>query len=389
MRKFLTYLCSLLQLLVISCSDDDKQVVLPGYIESDEHFTLFTNVVATYNGRVDDSYDSWLVKLYTDMSTDLAGNPIGPGSYVQFLIKTPCNELEVGEAEYLTGHYTVQTESDPLALRTFQSGYMELIEIAGGKAERPYATFYADLRSGSINMQVDLVSEGEFSIVDDGNGTYTIQGCLIGEKCIKRNFLWQGKIRPQDKTEQTRPNSTLHGNLLLDNLYQGAIHDLGYEYRGVEVVAKRVLLYTASMGITFENGEPLGSGDVMRFEMLVSPDWDVSKTLPVGRYEVIERDESGSFDPAELKPFVLLAGLQNAFYYPELSGTWYIKYTDDEWSDSYALVDGGLMELQPRYGGSYNVYCDLTDCAEPENIILTKFDLDKDYITFYTKESNE
>ena len=201
--KAITYvtLIGTLLFLSISCEkpDNGSSETETGFTEPVPTSVVFTNAEFIYNG--DDigeaTSDGWVIKLYTDMEIDEAGAPVGPGCVVQMLLNVRYDDTQSADADFLPGTYSEMYNSGNFAPGTFVSGYMTSIDLPGG--DRIYladATYYADVKEGSTEMDYDMIDEGAVRILKNEDGTYTVEGILVGKKFTKRYFSWTGMAEP-------------------------------------------------------------------------------------------------------------------------------------------------------------------------------------------------
>lgn len=306
--------------------------------------------------------DGWLLKLYTDMEIDPAGNPIGPGAVMQILLNVPYNASQEPDTSLLRGVYTAQNNSSEFSPGTFVNGYIHYIDLPGERLELPDATFWGDIAEGSTEMEIDLVDDGAVQI--SGNGDqFTIEGILVGNKCLKRKFLWSGTLEPKSYVEPEVPNSTLEDNLSLENLTKLAIQDRGDYFALRDESYRSLLLFLAEESIDFEWGKPIGSGKLLRIELLVPWDWDATQGVPEGTYPMLSRNLDTSIDRDSITPYHSIPGLPNCFSYPYWSGAWFVEFVQSEWSNNYARIDSGQVVVERSSDGSHHIICTLFDSS--------------------------
>lgn len=363
------YICAfILSLIVVAgCTAPDNSGDNNEFVEKEVITTFFTNAEIIYNG--DDigeaTSDGWVVKFYTDMDMDAMGNLVGPGEVMQLLLNVPYESEQTPKFDNLVGEYRSQSNSGDFSPNTFVFGYMSSIELPDGRHERPDATFYASLAEGSTEMDIDLIDDGRVVIVENADGSLTIKGTLVGKQCRKRNFEWSGNVEPKSYVEPVVPNSLLTADLQLSNLTKASIQDKGdYFYLGNESY-RDFLIFLVEDTISFEWGKPVGSGDVLRLELLVPWDTDVAKGVPAGTYPMLTRNADTSFDKSDIIPYHAVPGLPDRFTIPYWSGAWYVNYTDGAWGNSYARIDGGTVTVERGSDGSHRFVCNLKDCSLP------------------------
>ena len=357
----------LLLCVAVGCSAPDNMDEGKDFVEKEVQTIRFTNAEVAYNGDDigDATSDGWVVKLYTDMEMDAMGNFVGPGEVMQLLLNVPYESEQTPKIDNLVGEYRSQSNSGDFSPNTFVFGYMSSIELPDGRHERPDATFYASLAEGSTEMDIDLIDDGRVAIVENSDGTLTIKGTLVGKQCRKRNFEWSGKVEPKSYAEPIVPNSLLTTDLQLTHLTKASIQDRGdCFYLGNESY-RDFLIFLVEDTISFEWGKPVGSGDVLRLELLVPWDTDVADGVPAGTYPMLTRNADTSFDKSEIIPYHAVSGLPNRFTVPYWSGTWYVNYVDSAWGNSYARIDSGTVTVERGDDGSHRFVCNLKDCSSP------------------------
>ncbi|MBE6212726.1 MAG: hypothetical protein E7129_06280 [Rikenellaceae bacterium] len=338
------------------------------FIEKEATTITFTEAEVYYNG--DDigeaTSDGWLVKFYTDMEMDQMGNFVGPGEVMQLLLSAPFNSAQKPDLSKLVGEYRAQSNSGDFSPNTFAYGYMDYIDLPDGRHERPEGTFYASIPDGSTEMNIDLLDDGSLEIISNGDGTYTIDGVLVGKQCRKRNFSWRGVIEPKSQVVEQVPNSLLTSDLRLTNLTKAHLQDRGDSFYLGDNSYRNILVFLAEESISFEWGNPKGSGNILRLELLVPWETDIAQDgIPVGEYPMLTRNADTSFDKESIAPFHSISGLPDSFTVPYWSGAWYVKYADGKWGDSYARIDGGTITVERGADGSHRFICNLQDCSSP------------------------
>ena len=374
-RKFLSKiwfytLVATLLLSMVACVDAKREGDGGdgAFIEKEATTITLTEAEVYYNGDDigDATSDGWIVKLYTDMEMDQMGNFIGPGSVIQLLLNVEYESEQRPNLAKLVGEYSAQSNSGDFSSNTFVYGYMDYIDLPDGRHERPDATFYASLAEGSTTMDIDLIDDGKVVIVENADGTLTIKGTLVGKQCRKRNFEWTGNVEPKSQVVERVPNSLLTSDLQLTNLTKAHIQDKGDSFYLGNESYRNLLIFLAEDSISFEWGNPKGSGNVLRLELLVPWETDLAEDgVPAGEYPMLTRNADTSFDKESITPFHSISGLPDSFTVPYWSGAWYVKYADGKWSDSYARIDGGMVVVERGEDGSHRFICDLTDCSSP------------------------
>ena len=190
---------------------DPQQKPDQGFVEAVPDTVKFTNADFIYYGDIagESSSDDWVVKLYTDMEIDDLGNPIGPGTVTQLQLNAEFDENQKADPSKLEGLYREMMNSGNFVPGTFVSGYMVRLDLPGQTIEMAVGTFYAELPDGSADMDYDLIDEGAVSIKSNSDGTFTIEGVIVGKKYTKRYFKWTGDVEPRNYVPEHTPNSTL------------------------------------------------------------------------------------------------------------------------------------------------------------------------------------
>lgn len=356
------------------------------FVEKEAKTTTFSNIEVYYNG--DDigeaSSDGWLVKFYTDMEMDEMGNFVGPGEVMQLLLNVEYESAQKPDLAKLVGEYRAQSNSGDFSSNTFVYGYMDYIDLPDGRHERPDGTFYASIPDGSTEMDVDLIDDGSLVITSNGDGTYTIDGVLVGKQCRKRNFKWSGVIEPKSQVVEQIPNSLLTSDLKLTNLTKAHLQDRGDSFYLGDNSYRNILVFLAEESILFEWGNPKGSGGILRLELLVPWETDIAQDgIPVGNYPMLTRNADTSFDRESIAPFHSISGLPDSFTVPYWSGAWYVKYADGKWGDSYARIDKGSVTVERGEDGSHRFICNLQDCSSPSFAVTADVTIPNDKLTIY------
>lgn len=336
-----------------------------GFVEREAPEVVFTNIEVAYVGDDigEQTSDGWLIKLYTDMEIDPAGNPIGPGSVMQILLNTPYDSQQAANVAYLAGVYLSQANSGDFSSGTFVSGYTNVIELPGERLEIADATFWADVAEGTTTMDYDLLDDGAVEIVRSGNH-FEIEGVVVGKKCRKHRFSWSGAIEPKSYVEPEVPNSTLTADVTLNGLSRMYLQDRGDIYYLRDESYRCFTLFLASEGVDFSSGKPSESGEFLRLDLLVSWQSDVAEGIPAGTYEMTTRNADTSIDRQNLVPYTLIPGLPNRFTYPYWSGSWYVELTAGEWGPNYARIDEGRVVVERDQRGAHRIVCTLGDSSE-------------------------
>lgn len=385
MRRITLYLVSL-ALLFVACTDKgESDVINNDFVEKEATEVCFTNAEVYYLGDTarEKSFDIWQIKFYTDMEIDELGNPIGPGSVMQLVVNAPYEASQTPNIEQLEGIYVAQSNSGDFSPYTFIYGYMDILELPDGRYELPDGTFYASIPENSKQMNVDILDDGKFEIVNHTDGTTTIKGTLVGKQCRKRNFSWRGVVEPKSEVKQEVPNSTLTSDIEIANLAQFLVQDKGDSFYLRDESYRNLLVFLAEESISFEWGKPVGSGNVLRLELLVPWATNVEEGIPAGTYTMMQRNADTSFDKENIVPFRAVSGLPNRFVAPYWSGSWYVNYVDGAWGASYARIDGGTIIVERGADGSHRFICNLQDCTSPTFTITTDTTISNDKIIIY------
>ena len=343
-----------------------------GFVEAVPDTVTFTNADFIYYGDItgESSSDDWVVKLYTDMEIDDFGNPIGPGTVTQLQLNAKFDENQSADPSKLKGVYREMMNSGNFAPGTFVSGYMVRLDLPGQTIEMGDGTFYADLSDGSTEMDYDLIDEGAVSIQPNDDGTYIIEGVLVGKKYTKRYFKWTGNVDPRNYVPEETPNSTLKQDMTGLTFDQGQLQDKGDYFYRMDESYRCLLIYLGDESVDMSASRPAGDGAVLRLEVLVPWDVDITKEgIPSGTYKMTDRNLDTSIDKDNIVPGVAIPGLPNVFAAWKVAGAWYYELEGGEWSQTYARIDEGEIVIDNHGDGSYTISYDLLDCqAVPKKI---------------------
>ena len=381
MTKLIFYFALLVfALQAVSCQDPQLPVVeepIPekpydGFVGAVPDTVVFTNADFIYYGDIagESRSDDWVVKLYTDMDIDQMGNPIGPGMVAQLQLNALFDENQAADPSALEGLYREMMNSGNFAPGTFVSGYMVRLDLPGQTLEMADGTFYADLSEGSTEMDYDLIDEGAVSINANDDGTFTIEGVLVGKKYTKRYFNWTGKVEPRNYVPEETPNSTLKQDLTHLTFDQGQLQDKGDYFYRMDESYRCLLVYLGDESVDMSASRPAGNGAVLRLEVLVPWEVDITKEgIPSGTYKMTDRNLDTSIDKDNIVPGVAIPGLPNVFAAWKVAGSWYYELEAGEWSQTYARIDEGEIVVDNHGDGSYTISYDLLDCqAVPRKI---------------------
>ena len=344
----------------------------PGFVEAVPDTVTFTNADFIYYGDIagESSSDDWVVKLYTDMEIDELGNPVGPGAVTQLQLNAKWNESQIADPKNLKGVYREMMNSGNFAPGTFVSGYMVTLDLPGQTIQMADGTFFASLEEGSKEMDYDLIDEGAVSVQPNDDGTYNIEGVLVGKKYTKRYFKWTGDIQPRDAVPEETPNSTLEEDLTGLSFVQGQLQDKGDYFYRMDETYRCLLIYLADETVDMTSSRPAGDGAVLRLEVLVPWETDITKDgIPSGSYPMTVRNPDTSIDKDNIVPGVAVPGLPNVFAAWKVSGAWYYELEAGEWTQTYARIDKGEITVENHGDGSCTISYDLLDCqAVPRKI---------------------
>lgn len=355
-----------------------------GFTEAVPETTSFSNAEFIYHGDdVGESFsDGWIIKFYSDMEIDESGAPIGPGCVVQLLLNVRFDPQQSADPSFLPETYSTMASSIDFSPGTFVNGYMSSMDLPGGRIELADATFYADVKDGSTEMEYDLIDEGVIRITDEGDGIYSISGILIGTKFTKRYFTWKGTITPKNNVPQETPNSTIASDITDLNLTKGQLQDKGDYFYLRDESYRCYLLFLGGDGIDFTTSRPGGTGDLLRLEVLVPWENTLESGIPEGIYKMVPRNQDTSMNKDDIKPGAAITGLPNRFSYPYIAGSWYISMNEGQWSDTYARIDGGTISISHDDNDRHIISYDLQDCQNPARSITGSHTIHIDTFTF-------
>ena len=367
MRRLFYGALMLISFLMVSCAEEHTHIINLGYEEKEAKTIEFTNAQFIYSGDYagEGFSDSWTIKFYTDMDIDEVGNPIGPGHIMQLALNVKYADDQEASLQNLVGDYLSQSHSGDFSVGTFVYGYLNLLDLPSGRVEIPDGTFYAAIADGSTDMNVDILDDGKLSVVLNDDGSVTVNGTLVGKQCRKRNFVWRGMPEIKSYVKEEVPNTLLHSDVTLNDFTKAHISDRGDCFYLGDGSYRDFLIFLADEDIEFEWGKPIGTGSVIRLDLLVPGDADIYDGIPAGRYPMLVRNIDTSFDKDDIVPYRAVSGLPNRFTSPYWSGCWYVEYVDGEWGDSYARIDGGEVIVERGEDGLHRFICNLEDCSDP------------------------
>lgn len=314
------------------------------------------------------SADYWVINLYTDMETAQDGTMTGPGQILRLAVNARYNEEQSADIKYITGKYTQPSNSGDYSAGTFMTGYINEVDVPGGKEENPAGTYFGNIPSGSTEVEADLLREGEFAITDNEDGTYTVEGVLVGTDYLKRYFSYTGQLTLKDNaggdTDGQVANSNLEADVDLSGISftKSGLTDNGdYFFLGDESY-RIFVLYIAEDGLVLSQhaGEPSGKGKLMRIEFSVPYETDVEDGIPAGEYTIMKRT-GGGIAREDIVPFRIVEGRPDVF--ENNTGTWYQEIDGTRWIE-YARIADGSVTVE-RNGTSHKLTINLKDCSDP------------------------
>ena len=113
-------------------------------------------------------------------------------------------------------------------------------------------------------MEYDLIDQGAVSIQPNDDGTYIIEGVLVGKKYTKRYFKWTGNIEPRNYVPEETPNSTLKQDMTGLTFDQGQLQDKGDYFYRMDETYRCLLIYLADESVDMSSYRPAGDGAVLR-----------------------------------------------------------------------------------------------------------------------------
>lgn len=374
MKKLAVVAAAMVAMLLSGCVDnEDPNPQTPPDSGQDDGFQEpvpdrpdYTLAEVVYYGS--DGYESsdyWIITLYTqmEMNGDL---PVGPGQMLQIALNAPVNGAGEPSINYLAGEYTMPANSMDLSEGTFIQGETYLLDMPGNDdVEVPDGTYFGDIPAGETTFEPDLIREGSFAITDNKDGSFTIEGILVGTEYLKRYFSYTGQFEPENKAgespEPEIPNTNLTEDIVLSGLTQVRLIDNGdYFVTGTDDY-RHFLLYLAEPGVDLSENWPSGTGKLLHLELLVPGDADPADGIPAGTYTMANR-MNGSYMPREnIVPFRIVEGLADVFEYN--SGTWYQELENGDWL-YWGRITGGTLTVE-RDGDSHTMTVELTDCGDP------------------------
>lgn len=184
-RRFI--LCLILSaVFAVGCDKHGRTGTAPAFIEAVPETIVFTSAEAVYYG--DDgntkTSDMWNIRLSDQKH------------FIQICCNT-CQEDKIN-TDCLEGVYSALSEDGDYSPDTFNPGYMIRIELPDSSIEGPAMSYFAEFAANSSDFIPDLLREGYVSVDINTDGTFTIEGTMIGQMFLKRNFTYTGDIRTID-----------------------------------------------------------------------------------------------------------------------------------------------------------------------------------------------
>lgn len=367
-----------LTLLGISCSESDEgqnPLNNNGFKEPVPETLTFDQAVVTYYG--DDSFsgvsDLWTLELSTSMSTDEAGDPVGPGQRLTVSLNAATNSSATPDVQFLSGTYYMPANSGDLSAGTFNPGYMTEQDRPNGAVQVPTGSFFGDLAAGSAQFEADLLREGNCKVTVNSDGSLSVEGMLVGTDFLKRIFTYRGTPQLVDYSAgkgSEVPNSNLTDDIELTSLSAIRIVDKGDSYVLGDESYRTFEVYLADAGIDLSPSWPSGSGELLRMEFFVPWDTTVEAGIPNGVYSLPEEiPPYGGVYREDIVPFRIIPGYPDKF--TNNTGTWYQSLDGGKWVD-YARITGGSVTVE-RPDGQYRITVDLTDCDTPAHHVRAAF----------------
>jgi hypothetical protein len=202
-------------------------------------------------------------------------------------------------------------------------------------------------------------------ITGNTDGTYTIEGVLVGNKYTKRYISWSGEAVAQTNVPEVTPNSTLNEDLTGLRFTRGQLQDKGDYFYLRDNSYRCLLLYLVDDEADLQYSRPGGTSRVLRLEFLVPWETDYHEGIPEGIYVMVPRNPDTSMDKDKIVPGGAVAGLPNVFEAWKMAGSWYYEMIDGQWTETYARIDQGTITVTRGEDGSHTITYDLSDCQSP------------------------
>lgn len=310
--------------------------------------------------------DRWVLTLSTDGIVMNGGTPSGSGQVITLVMNAARSDDGSMQLGSLAGEYVMpgyMSSSD----YTYVQGEMTSIDTPAGYVDTPSGSWFASLDEAGA-YEPDLLREGSFTVSDNGDGTFTVDGVLVGGQYLKRYFSYTGTYEPEDLSGElpgpSFPNSNLSGDVSIEGLDNAMLHNLGDYWMTGD--CRVFLLLLAEDGVDIESSIwPSGTGRVLRLELLVPIETVLADGIPAGTYTMLNRLSGGGVSSDDIYPYQVLAGRPDVF--ASCSGSWYQEITDGAWT-SYGLIDEGTVTVT-RDGDAHTLDIRLGDCSDPSNSI--------------------
>lgn len=167
----------------------------PPFVEAEAKIIEFTSAQAYYygdDGNTEQS-DMWNLRL----------------SCPECFVQISCNTLLADELtpDCLVGYYTASSKDGYYSPDSFNPGYILKIELPDETIEGPAMSYFGQhTLTGEVN--VDLLREGFVNIDMNSDGTFVIEGSMVGQKFLKRNFIFEGDLDFIDLTVSSETKSS-------------------------------------------------------------------------------------------------------------------------------------------------------------------------------------
>ena len=175
-----------------------------GFEEPEPDRPEYVNANLIYYGGddMDGLSDYWVLNLYTDMEV-MDGYPVGPGQFLSLAMNAPYNEAQQPSLESLVGQYVMPANSMDFSAGTFIQGEMHEIDLPGGSIMRPDGCFFGDIPFGETEFEPDLLREGSFTVLDNGDGTISdLATGLMWQKADSGNGMdWENSLSYAENLE--------------------------------------------------------------------------------------------------------------------------------------------------------------------------------------------
>ncbi len=183
-------------LLACGCGKEDgQQDPPPPFAEAEAQTIEFTSAQAYYygdDGNTEQS-DMWNLRL----------------SCPECFVQISCNTLlsDGLTPDCLVGYYTASSKAGYYSPDSFNPGYMLRIELPDETIEGPAMSYFGQYTlTGDVT--VDLLREGYVNIDMNPDGTFTIEGSMVGHMFLKRNFFFEAELDLVDMTAASETKSS-------------------------------------------------------------------------------------------------------------------------------------------------------------------------------------